>query len=208
MTIDRDDLLPGNATALERALSQVSARLLEAPVRVVRAARVGASAPAALLGHLAWERSVHHQSGDEAALRARIDTSFEDHLAYGSPAALEAEIALDAGVAVRVVESHERPYLDWPDILIEVVIEPGDPTPNLVGVMRAAIGRKNVRDWPSALRVAARQPAGGLYIGAGVQVSSRVRILPEDTYTPGPPIHIGAATRTLTRVRILPMGLQ
>lgn len=207
MTVERDDLLPANATALERALSQVAARLLEAPVHVIRAARVGATAPRALLGHLAWERSVHHPTADEAAMRARIDSSFADHLSYGAPAALEAEIALDTGLTIRVVEAWERPYLVWPDFLVEVVIDPGDPAPDVGAAWRAAVRRKNVRDWPSA-RVFARQPEGALYMGAATHVSPRVKILPEGGAKPAPQMFIGAAIRTLPRVKILPQRVQ
>ena len=207
MTVERDDLLPANATALERALSQVAARLLEAPVHVIRAARVGATAPRALLGHLAWERSVHHPTADEAAMRARIDSSFADHLSYGAPAALEAEIALDTGLTIRVVEAWERPYLVWPDFLVEVVIDPGDPTPDVGAAWRAAVRRKNVRDWPSA-RVFARQPSGALYAGAATHVSVRAKILPEGGAKPAPQLFVGAATRALPRVKILPQRVQ
>jgi phage tail P2-like protein len=207
MTVERDDLLPGNATALERALSETSARLLDAPVAAIRAARQGATAPKSLLGHLAWERSVHHPADDEAAMRARIDSAFENHLNYGSPAALEAEIALDTGLSVRVVEAWERPYLEWPDFLVEVVIDPGDPTPDIDGVLMAAVRRKNVRDWPSA-RVFARQPSGALYAGAATHVSPRVKILPEGGARPAPQLFVGAATRALPRVKIMPQRVQ
>lgn len=208
MSAPRDSLLPANATPLERAVSLVSARLLDAPVRVIRTARVGASAPTALLFHLAWEHSVHHPTSYELAMRARIDSSFEDHLTYGSPAALEEEIALDTGLPVRILEFWERPYLAWPEFLLEVIVEPDEPTPAVDGAWRSAVRRKNVRDWPARARVAATQPSGALYVGAATHVSPRVRILPDDTAPSGPQIHIGAATRTMPRVRILPMGLQ
>ena len=164
--IARDNLLPANATAFEDAQSQTSARLLDAPVHVVRDARKAANAPKQLLGALGWERSVHHPSADEAVMRARIDSAFADHLSYGAPAALENEIALDAGVNVRVVEFFEDETLEWPDFIVEIVQQPGDPAPDISRVLPSALMRKNVRDWPKKVRRAIALDVTSFHVGS------------------------------------------
>lgn len=204
MSAPRDALLPSNATAWETAQSQTSARILDTDTDMVRRARDPVRAPAALLPWLAAERSLHRYApGDEAGNRARISASFGDHLGYGSPAALEAEIAGDAGLRVRLVEAHERARLEWPDFLVEVLVDPGDPAPDVTRVEASALRRKNVRDDLAQVRVVANQPAGALYVGAATHVSPRIRILPGDV-KPDPQLRIGAAIRVLPRVKILP----
>ena len=178
MTIDRDNLLPANATAFEDAQSQTSARLLEAPVQVIRDARMGASAPSQLLPFLAWERSVHHPSTDTATMRGRIDASFADHLSYGTPAALENEIFLDTGVAVTVREYWEKPGASWPDFFVCIPVGPGHPAPpsDLGPILRSALSRKNVRDWPN-IRLEGRADPATAQVSVGLQV--RLRVNPE-----------------------------
>lgn len=174
------DLLPANATAFERAQALTSARLLNAPVNVVRYARVGASAPKQLLGHLAWERSVHHPSDDVPTMRGRIDASFSDHLSYGSPAALEQEIALDTGVAVFIKEFWQVAGGQWPDFYVCVAIGPGHPAPPDPAALRAAaLRRKNVRDWPIVRFEALSEPAAAV-VAVGLQVRLKVSPLPVD----------------------------
>lgn len=204
MTERRDNLLPATATAFEDAQSQTSARLLDAPVQVIRDARKGASAPRQLLGHLGWERSLHHPSADEATQRARIDSSFQDHLNYGSPAALEEEIALDAGLEVRIVEFFEEPDLEWPDFAVEALVDPGDPQPDLLGVLPSALRRKNVRDWPARLRTRVRLQPTPLHVGSATFVGAKLRVGPEN-YKPAPSMSVGSASFIVSTIRVLPL---
>ncbi len=170
------DLLPGNAPAFERAQSETSARLLDAPSQVIRDARKGASAPEQLLGHLAWERAVHHPSDTAAVMRERIDASFADHLAYGSPAALEDEIALDTGYAVTIREFWEVAGAQWPDFFIVFPLGPDHPAPpaDFKPILRAALRRKNVRDWPK-LRLEGRAEPFAAVVSVGVQARVTIR---------------------------------
>lgn len=204
MTVERDNLLPPTATAFEDAQSQTSARLLDAPVQVVRAARKGATAPRQLLGHLGWERSIHHPSADEETQRARIDSSFADHLSYGSPAALEGEIALDAGAPVRVVEFWEDPSLEWPDFIVEIELQPGDAAPDMAAIARSALLRKNVRDWPSKARVRVALDATPFHVGSASFVGAKLRVAPEN-YKPAPSFTVGSALFLVPTIRVLPL---
>ena len=201
---DHDNLLPGNATAFERAQSQTSARLLDTDTDIIRRARNPLQTPRSLLAPLAWERSVHHWPDDDASRRSNIDSAFADHLSYGTPVALEAEIAQDTGLEIRIVEFFEDRDLEWPDFIVAVTIDPGDAPPDLSGVISSAILRKNVRDWPAKLRVFARQPVAPLYIGAASHASPHLRVRPQDTLPLLPGIYIGATTRALPRMRVLP----
>ena len=204
MTISRGQL-PPNATAFEQVESTVSERLLTTDTDIIRRARVGATTPAEFLPFLAWERSVHYWSPtDEAGNRARTDSSFGDHLSYGTPAALEAEISLDTGLDVRIVEFFEDQTLEWPDFALEAVIAPGEDTPDTSGIWRSAVFRKNVRDWPSHVRVRGLQPVATDWIGAGINSSPKVRVLPLDALPPLPTIYAGATTLAWPRIKVLP----
>ncbi len=200
--VKRDNLLPANATAFEDGMSQTSGRLLDAPSEVVRAARKGATAPKQLLGHLGWEKSLHHPSDDEATQRARIDASFADHLSYGSPDALEREIALDTGLEIRVVEYFEEVGLEWPDFIVEARAAQGDPAPDMTDVRPSALARKNVRDWPK-LRTAYSPVEGALYVASASHFSPRMKIL--SAAKPPPQLFVGSASRFLPRMKILPL---
>lgn len=200
-----DDLLPGNATAWERAHSATSARLLATDTGVIRRERDPADCDIAFLPLLGMERSVHHYSGtDEALDRARTDSAFTDHCGYGTAAALEQEIALDTGQTIEVVEHFQETDLVWPEFGVETIIDPGDPTPDLVALRGSALRRKNVRDWPR-LRVRARQPVGTIYIGAATHVAPAIRILPEEALPPPKQLYIGAASRMLVTAKVLPL---
>lgn len=199
-----DDLLPRNATPWERALSKTSARLLATDTDVIRRERDPLHCDRAFLPALGMERSVHHYTGtDVAADRARTASSFSDHCAYGTPAALEQEIALDTGQEIGVVEFFEELGLEWPDFAVESIVDPGDPTPDLAALRASAIRRKNVRDWPH-IRVRVNNPVAPLYIGAATHKGVTVRVLPEDALPPPPQLYIGAATRKVIEVRVLP----
>lgn len=197
-------LLPTNATAWERANSTVSSRLLAAPVALILQERDPVNCGAKFVAALAWERSVHFWSAtDTAGNRARVASSFADHCAYGTPAALEAEIALDTGQNVRIVEFFEDPSLVWPQFAVSSVIHPGDPLPDMDALMASALRRKNVRDWPLP-RVHAIQPGAAEYVGAacGVTVTAWLPVA-----LPVPPQScLGAAIGVTVTAHILPNG--
>lgn len=198
---DNLDLLPPNATPLQRALSKTSARILDTDTDVIRRERDPNACDAAFVPVLAAERSVHHWApGDDAGNRARTASSFEDHLDYGSPDALESEIAQDTGQTVRIVEYFEDPALHFPQFYVDFVINSGDPTPDTQALMQSALRRKNVRDMP-ATRVRVIQPEGELYVGAACHFTNTIRLAPQP---PDPQLYAGAASRYFNTIRILP----
>lgn len=198
------DLLPPNATVLERIVSKTDGRVLDTDTDVIRRNRIAGSVQARFLPALAWERSVHHWTGaDETLDRARTASSFEDHGEYGRPDTLEGEIATDTVGAIRIVESGEEIGLKWPDFVVEARVQPGGATPDLDAIRASVLRRKNVRDWPS-VRVHVDQPAGTDWIGAAIHVGTIVRIAPADTLPRLPDLYVGATLRPLPLVRILP----
>ena len=116
-------LLPPNATALERRLEQVLARVeqIEVPVRELWNP---ATCPAALLPWLAWALSVDTWRSDwpEATKRAVIAAAPQVHRLKGTAAAVKAAVAAVAdGKAYRVVPWFEpdgsgEPYTAYAEI--------------------------------------------------------------------------------------------
>ena len=185
MAANRDDdeelLLPDNRTAWEAALSGTSDRLWGLDTDAIRRQRRPDLCTAAWLPLLGWERSVHYWSeGDEAANRARTGTSFEDHLAYGSPEALEAEIAQDVGHPVQLREYFEVPGGAWPDFYVDLALDQARPEtwPTLDAVMTSAVRRKNVRDWPTVRMMIPSQ--GPSFLGASGSIGGVIRSAPLD----------------------------
>lgn len=197
-------LLPGSASAFEAAQSATAARLFDLNVAIIEQSRLPAVAGAQFVPFLAWERSVHfYDPADEAGNRARIESAFEDHSNYGSPDALEAEIALDTGQNVRVIEYFEEAGLDWPDFALASVIDPGDPAPDIDALMASVMTRKNVRDWPLP-RVFGRQPVGGCVVGGATGAVISVKILAATP--PQPSAFAGGASGVVVTAKILALG--
>jgi len=200
------DLLPPNATPFERAQSAQDNRLLNADANAIRREREPASCDAAFVAPLAWERSIHFwDPADDSGNRARIASSFADHGAYGSPSALEQEIAMDTGLTVAVREFWEIAGLAWPDFAVDVATAPGEPAPDLAPVVAWALARKNVRDVLARVRLAAAQPAASVSVGAACCVSPRVTVLPFGGASHDPQIYVGATTRALPHVSVFPL---
>ena len=198
-------LLAANETAWERANSTVSERILNAPASLILQERDPVACDAQFVAPLAWERSVHFwDPAADAENRARIAASFTDHLGYGAPAALEAEIALDTGLSVSVREFWEVPGLVWPDFLVDVHIQPGVQPP-LAPVWKSALRRKPVRDVLVNVRYAAAQPAAALAVVAACHVTQRATILPLGAPKPPPAFVAGAALRVFVYPKILPL---
>jgi phage tail P2-like protein len=197
-------LLPPNATAYERAQAEVSSRLLAVDTQAIRRERDPLACDAAFVPYLGWERSVHHWTGIDAVDRASTATSFQDHLSYGAPAALEKEISLDVGAGVTVQDFFEA-GLAWPNFLIVMpAVDDGAP-PDAGLVWRSAISRKNVRDYPVLRYVA--QEAGSLVVGAFMRVAATIRVEPLDptAYVAGPD-YVGAALRVIATIKLEPFA--
>lgn len=191
---DHATLLPDNEMAWEAAQSSTSARLLGLDVDAIRRERRPDQCAPAWLPLLAWERSVHYWAeGDDAGNRARTASAFEDHLAYGSPEALEAEISQDLGHAVAVREFFEVPGAEWPDFFVDLDLDQAAPEtwPTLDAVLTSAIRRKNVRDMPTVrLFVPSSGPS---YLGAAGSIGAVIRSLPlDDTPRSSVPAFVGA----------------
>lgn len=196
-----DDLLPPNATAFERAESAADARVLSADVDAIRRARDPPRCPAAITPFLAWERSIHfYDPDDDAGNRARIASSFADHGSYGSPPALEAEIALDVGFPVVVKEWFEERDLAWPGFVVEVPMAPGPSLPDLDAALASAMTRKNVRDMPRA-RARVEQPPAALFCGAATRIGIRAA---NTARVPVGPF-VGATSRFLPQIKVFPL---
>jgi len=201
-----NDLLPPNATPFERAQSAQDNRLLDADVAAIRRERDPTRCDAGFVAPLAWERSVHFwDPNDDAGNRARVASSFADHGTFGSASALEAEIALDVGFAVKVREFNQLARLEWPDFVVDVAINPGDAPPDVAAVRKSAEARKNPRDTLAAVRLVANHPPSPLYVGAASTVRPNVKILPLGGAKPAPQLHVAAASRVLPQIKILPL---
>ncbi len=197
-----DDLLPPNATPFERAGSGADRRVLSADVDAIRRARLPAECPSAFVPFLAWERSVHFTDrADEAGNRARTQSSFADHGSYGSPSALEGEIALDVGAPVLVTEFFERSDLDWPFFAVEAVMAPGATPPcDLDALWQSALKRKNVRDMP-LIGVRVVQPPAIASVAAATVVSMRMKNVASIPVGP----FAGATSRFLPQIKVFPL---
>lgn len=201
-------LLPGNATAWERSNAEVSGeRMLGLPVSVIRRERDPLACDAAFLPGLGWERSVHYwDPSDSAGNRSRTSTSFPDHLVYGCPAPLEAEIALDTGQTVSIKEWFEVAGLVWPLFHVDVAVVPGGPYPDTGPIIASALARKPVRDVLAQVRYRAPQPAANVYVGASCSATTIAKILPADGLPPPPQIYVGAGNRTVVTAHIAPLA--
>jgi phage tail P2-like protein len=197
------DLLPtASSSEFEVAQSETSARLLALPVSTIARERQPANCDAAFLSALAWERSVHYWApGDDAGNRARVASSFQDHANYGSPAALELEIALDTAQTVQIVEFFEEKSGVWPDFAVEsVVTVPVETPPDIDALMASAVKRSNVRDWPFP-RLRVIQPPTVVNVGAAQRIGISM-----DATRPAPQApFIGAAQRIASTTRVPPL---
>jgi len=101
------DLLPPNATLVERNLAATGAAIAEIPIPI-RAISDAETCPAHVLPFLAWERSVDSWDAawPEAAKRAVIDRSFLVHQRKGTVGAIRRAIE-PLGYRVRAVPWYE-----------------------------------------------------------------------------------------------------
>jgi hypothetical protein len=127
-------------------------------------------------------------------------SSFADHASYGTPAALEDEIALDTGQDISIVEYFEDSELEFPDFIAESVVDPGEAPPDLGAVYSSASHRKNVRDNLAKARLHVRTPPGSLHAGAAGFFSARMTILSAPALK-GP--FLGGVARFMPQQRIV-----
>jgi len=196
------NLLP-NPSPFERAQTDTSERILNVDADVIRRERRADQCDAKFLPLLAWETSIHHWTGtDEVADRAAVASSFDDHCAYGSPEALEREISLDVGYAVKVRDFWEFGGV-WPQFLVEIPAQPEATYAMPADVWASALRRKNVRDIP-VVQVVTRS-TGPLNFAAQMIIHAAIRILPMDP-TPhfDTPMGVGAALRVFAIFNVRP----
>lgn len=106
------DLLPANATALERALAGATGRIGAVPTPLRELFRWD-TCPADLLPWLAWEMSVDiwDQGWPEARKRAIIRESFELHRAKGTLYAIDRYLAYADCKLMRAIVPPDKPFL-------------------------------------------------------------------------------------------------
>jgi phage tail P2-like protein len=211
------DLLPPNATPLESAHSAEDNRILAADVDAIRRERDPTRCDAAFVAPLAWERSIHFwDPNDDAANRARVASSFADHGAYGSPPALEDEIALDAGLPVKVREFFELARLVWPEFTVDVAVELQGAEPLVIASAAWAGGFAPLgASGPPGATIAAPLPAASAIDIAAVTASALARKNVRDVLAavrlvanqPASPLYVGAAASVRPSVTVLPFGL-
>jgi phage tail P2-like protein len=104
---EKPTLLPPASTPVERKLAQVGADIEAVPLPI-RTMRRAASAPAALLPWLAWERSVDRwdDSWAESAKRKALENSFRIHQIKGTIGALR-RVVEPLGYLLEVIEWHQ-----------------------------------------------------------------------------------------------------
>jgi len=167
-----------NPSPFERAQTNASERILSVDTDVIRRERRADQCDAKFLPLLAWETSIHHWTGtDEVADRAAVASSFDNHCAYGSPEALEREISLDVGYAVKIRDFWEFGGV-WPQFLVEIPAQPETAYAMPADVWASALRRKNVRDIP-VVRIVGHS-TGGMNVASQMMAHCFVRILPSD----------------------------
>lgn len=162
------DLLPPNATALERNVATVNARLgdLAAPLRDLMNP---ATCPAALLPWLASALSVDYwdESWTESQKRGVIAASIKVHRHKGTLAAVKAALASLEVVAEIVEWFNETPQAAPYTFRVDVDTEgAGMLAPFLASVEQQITGAKNVRSHFTVRLIAVTRPS--VHIGVAV----------------------------------------
>lgn len=200
-------LLPGNASALSRAMSEAAAEAVARLPRwdVIPDALRHSASPAPLLPFLAWEWSVDEWSPawPEVQKRTAIAASWDVHRVKGTVYALR--VALDVlglGAEVREWWSYGgAPYTfrlaaTWPGLRPWTTTEFGQLT-------RVALRTKNVRSYLD--RVSTRQAPVPTPVQVGMVYRSRTRHRPpvqaDLALRARPPLFVAMAYRSRTRHR-------
>lgn len=173
------DLLPHNATAQERALSNTTARAAKVPVRV-REVWNPDTCPAHVLPWLAWALSVDlwDPAWPEAQKRAAIRTAIAVQQKKGTIGAVRAALGA-VSIDARVLEWHRQQVPGSPytyKLLIEA--GPGSPSASLAALDQAvaAIDRtKSLRSHLDSAHVSTSSHAGP-FVAAAAGVGSVVAV--------------------------------
>lgn len=199
-------ILPGSATALERALDEAFAARADAlpEAQTIPDALRAATTPVALLPWLAWERSVDQWEPDwsEATKRAAIAGAWDAHRGKGTDQSVEDAVALwgaERGVAATV--SHGAAPFTY-----RLAIATGDSgfmRDDLAGLLRAVIIAKNVRSHIAAIGLRPSDRHAGLRVGARALSRIVTRVSnPPQFLTLRDPLHMGARARSTINTRL------
>lgn len=173
------DLLPPNATAQERALTEALARLSEVPVPVASLWDVD-TCPAALLPWLAWAMSVDQWEPDwtETQRREVVRRSVAVHRVKGTRGALQRAVNA-LGYTVRVREWFEEDPQGEPyTFALEIEVDDRGISDALYGQLRTtAEAAKNVRSHLSGL-IAVSTVRAALRVGTGLLSGAVLQVLP------------------------------
>jgi phage tail P2-like protein len=175
------DLLPPNATPLERAISRVGSRVEDVPVPIATLWNPDAC-PAALLPWLAWAESVDDwfTTWTEAQKRGAIKASFGVHARKGTAGALRLAIQ-GIGLDVVVTEWFQKTPMGAPYtfscafVVDQQGIASAEAFDRVVAVSNST---KNLRSHMTGVDIQAVTRATE-YVGAVVYLGERVSIAAE-----------------------------
>ena len=204
------DLLPPNATAQEKALSEAIARLSDVSVPIAELWNPW-TCPVLLLPWLAWALSVDEwdSAWSEKQKRATIAAAVQVHRIKGTRGALQR--ALDAlGYTVRIREwFEESPTADPFTFSLEIDVDDRGIDGALYSMLRnTANGAKNTRSHLSGLTAVSTVRGqclcgSGAFGGASIQVSPWT---PSDIETGRPVLNVGSAFVLHQLVTVNPLG--
>ncbi len=168
---DDAHLLPPNASAQERALSNATARIADSVPVTIREVWNPDTCPAHLLPWLAWGFSLDNwdDKWTEAQKRAAIKSSYQVHKHKGTAGALKN--ALDAlGLNLQVTEWHQmQPAGDPYTFAVRVDVgQAGLPGENAIPTIEGVIdSTKNLRSHLASLNITGTVP-GSEYLAAAL----------------------------------------
>ena len=203
------DMLPANATAQERALSESTARISEIPVPVDSLWNPW-TCPAALLPWLAWALSVDvwDATWSEAQKRATIAAAVRVHRIKGTRGAVVR--ALDAlGYDVTLVEWFEdTPQGDPYTFQLAVEVDDRGVDDALYSTLVQVVNRtKNTRSHLSGISVAAKT-AGAVHVGSAAMLGDSITVSPWaiGSRTTAAPLYVATALAAYDILTVSPMG--
>lgn len=174
--LERENLLPGGATPVERAIADTDGRLDDIDVGLIRAVKDAYDAPAWALPYLAWERSVDvwDPAWPEAVKRAVIAAAPIVHRYKGTRLAVRTALAA-LGIDARIVEWWETlprgvPYTFEVTAYARSKIYDGDfiLDPRLIKVAFASVMRAKPLSRAFAFKVGAAFVGPQGLVGIGV----------------------------------------
>jgi phage tail P2-like protein len=179
------DLLPTNATALQRAICDAAARILDVDADVVRRASLADDCPEALLPWLAWARSVDEWDAGwpVAVRRAVVRESFAYHGRKGEPTGVRAALA-QLGVDATMAEWFETGRLPY-TFGVNLALAENQPYPDSgwAQLLRLVNSAKNARSLLDLITAEVRFRAPAPRVAAWLYGEpAEVTIYPQGTY--------------------------